>query len=83
MPITSQAHLRPLRDDDAAAILDAFQSDPEGMSRQGDVVDDESARRYIQRFADNAAMDAAVVADTDTGQLLGLCLLYTSPSPRD
>ncbi|WP_298714731.1 GNAT family N-acetyltransferase [uncultured Micrococcus sp.] len=82
MPITSQAHLRPLRDDDAEAILDAFQSGPEGMSGQGDVVDDESARRYIQRFADNAAMDAAVVANTDTGQLLGLVTVMRDGTNR-
>ena len=82
MPITSQAHLRPLRDDDAEEILDAFQSGPEGMSRQGDVVDDESARRYIQRFADNAAMDAAVVANTNTGQLLGLVTVMRDGTNR-
>lgn len=72
MTSTPAAHLRPLRETDAEAVLDAFRSDPEGMSRQGDVVDEESARRYVQRFLDDPAMDAAAFADASTGHLLGL-----------
>lgn len=72
MTSTPATHLRPLRETDAEAVLDAFRSDPEGMSRQGDVVDEESARRYVQRFLDDPAMDAAAFADASTGHLLGL-----------
>lgn len=50
----SSLFLRRLHQDDAAAVLAAFQADPQQMSRQGDVNDLESARQYIQLLTDDA-----------------------------
>lgn len=67
--------LRPLRDEDAEDVLDAFLSDPQ-MSRQGDVTDLASAQRYIAALTgdDDGRLAFAVDVGGHAVGLVGLVL---------
>lgn len=61
--------LRPVCDEDASAILDAFRSAPD-MSRQGPVRDLDSARAYVEWLRDGARRSTALGAKQ--GTMIGL-----------
>ena len=61
--------LRPVRDEDAPATLDAFRSAPD-MSRQGPVRDLDSARAYVEWSRDGARRSTAL--SDERGTMIGL-----------
>lgn len=61
--------LRPMRDEDAPATLDAFRSAPD-MSRQGPVRDLDSARTYVEWLRDGTRRSTAL--SDERGTMIGL-----------
>lgn len=79
---TARAQLRPLRVEDADAVLEGFRSDPVGMARQGDVTDEASARTYVDRLLESGTTDAVAVVDPGTDRLIGLVTVARDEANR-
>lgn len=73
-------HLRPLRADDAAAVLRVFETSP-GMDRQGEVRDLEAASAYVNLLSSGPEHRGWVIAGDDDA-LIGLVAIDVNESNR-
>lgn len=73
-------HLRPLRADDAAAVLRVFETSP-GMDRQGEVRDLEAASAYVNLLSNGSEHRGWVIAGDDDA-LIGLVAIDVDESNR-
>lgn len=80
MPVV-EAYLRPLRRDDAPAVLAAFGSSAD-MSRQGDVRDLPSAEAYVARLVDPAAGHRAWAVARPDDSLAGVVAVSVDEANR-
>ena len=84
---TARLILRPLRSDDAQALHNAF-SDKELMTfwSSGPHENVEETRAYVSVNANDERYNTWAITlknDEALGWVVFVCLLYTSPSPRD
>ncbi|WP_151526740.1 GNAT family N-acetyltransferase [Serinicoccus kebangsaanensis] len=70
-PAPTAYRLRPVLEDDAAAVLAAFRSAPD-MARQGEVADLGSARRYVAWLRADRRLAYAVTCDDAMVGLVGV-----------
>lgn len=73
-------HLRPLRADDAAAVLRVFETSP-GMDRQGEVRDLETASTYVNLLSSGPEHRGWAIAGDDDA-LIGLVAIDVDESNR-
>lgn len=73
-------HLRPLRADDAAAVLRVFETSP-GMDRQGEVRDLEAASAYVNLLSNGPEHRGWAIAGDDDA-LIGLVAIDVDESNR-
>lgn len=73
-------HLRPLRADDAAAVLSVFETSP-GMDRQGEVRDLETASAYVNLLSSGPERQGWAIAGDDDA-LIGLVAVAVDESNR-
>ena len=71
-------HLRPLRADDAAAVLRVFETSP-GMDRQGEVRDLEAASAYVNLLSNSPERRGWAIAGDDDA-LIGLVAIDVDES---